>query len=118
VSLDTKKVDQLLVDVFVESYARAPEEIVIDLDAADFPVHGRQAGRILRGDYDHDCCSPLCIFRGEHMLGARLRRSNIDGSAGTREELAPIVERIRTRWPSTAIVFRADSGSCREAILS
>jgi hypothetical protein len=117
VSLDTKKVDQLLVDVFLESHARAPKEIVIDLDATDFPVHGRQEGRFFHGYYDHYCYLPLYIFCGEHLLGARLRRSNIDGSAGTLDELAPIVERIRSRWPSTEIVIRADSGFCREAIM-
>lgn len=118
VSLDASSVDRLLVDVFLESYVEVPTEIVIDLDATDFPVHGRQEGRFFHGYYDHYCYLPLYIFCGEHLLGARLRRSNIDGSAGTLDELAPIVERIRTRWSTTKIVIRADSGFCREEIMA
>jgi hypothetical protein len=118
VSLDTVAVDCLLVDVFLESHDRAPQSIVIDLDATDFAVHGRQEGRFFHGYYDHYCYLPLYIFCGEHLLGARLRRSNIDASAGTLDELAPIVERIRARWPGTKIVIRADSGFCRDEILS
>lgn len=118
VSLETAGVDRLLVDVFLESHKTAPEEIVIDLDATDFPVHGRQEGRFFHGYYDHYCYLPLYVFCGEHLLCARLRRSNIDASAGAIEELAPIVERIRACWPTTRIVIRADSGFCRDDILS
>lgn len=118
VSLNTAAVDRLLVDVFIESHANAPEQIILDLDATDFPVHGRQEGRFFHGYYEHYCYLPLYIFCGEHLLGARLRRSNIDASAGTLDELAPIVERIRARWPRTKIVIRADSGFCRDEILS
>jgi hypothetical protein len=91
---------------------------VADLDATDFPVHGQQEGRFFHGYYDHYCHLPLYIFCGKHLLGARMRRSNIDASAGTLEELAPIVARIRAAWPSTKIVIRADSGSCREEIMA
>lgn len=117
-ALDTRTVDRLFVSTFVESFAVAPERIVIDLDATDFPIHGQQEGRFFHGYYDHYCYLPLYIFCGEHLLGARLRRSNIDACAGTIEELAPIVEQIRARWPRTSILIRADSGFCREEILA
>jgi hypothetical protein len=117
-ALDTQAVDRLLIDVFLESTLRAPEQIVIDLDATDFPLHGDQEGRFFHGYYDHYCYLPLYIFAGEHLLGARLRRSNIDASAGALDELAPIVERIRAKWPATQILIRADSGFCREEIMA
>ena len=117
-SLDTDAVDRLFVEVFLESHAQAPDPIVIDLDATDFAIHGLQEGRFFHGYYDQYCYLPLYIFCGEHLLRARLRRSNIDASAGSVEELAPIVERIRARWPKTRIVIRADSGFCREEILA
>ena len=44
-------VDRLRVEVFVESYAEAPEEIVLDLDATDDPLHGEQEGRFFHGYY-------------------------------------------------------------------
>jgi len=116
--LDTAAVDRLLVDVFLESHASAPESIVIDLDATDFAIHGQQEGRFFHGYYDHHCYLPLYVFCGEHLLRARLRRSNIDGCSGALGELAPIVEQIRAAWSSTKITIRADSGFCREEIMA
>ena len=55
--------------------------------------------------------------RGEHLLCARLRCSNIDGAAGSVEELERIVGRIRQSWPEVSIVIRADSGFCRDDLL-
>jgi hypothetical protein len=115
---DTQAVDRLLVDVFLESYQQAPEEIVLDLDSTDLPIHGHQEGRFFHGFYDHYCYLPLYIFCGDHLLVARLRQSNIDGSAGSLEEVQRIVGQIRQRWPNVRIILRADSGFCRDAIMN
>jgi len=58
------------------------------------------------------------VFCGEHLLAAKLRRSNIDASAGATEEIARIVTRIRARWPRVRILLRADSGFAREALMA
>jgi hypothetical protein len=92
-------IDDLLVDVFVEAHATAPEQIVLDIDTTDFAIHGQQEGRFYHGYYDHYCYLPLYVFAGEHVLCARLRRSNIDPSAGSGKEIERIVQRIRTAWP-------------------
>ena len=39
-------------------------------------------------------------------------------SGGVEEELAGIVEQVRSRWPATRIIVRGDSGFCREALMS
>lgn len=109
--------DRLLVDAFVESYLKPPREIWLDLDATDDPLHGHQEGRFFHGYYRHYCYLPLYIFCGEHLLCARLRRSNIDASAGSIEELERIVAQIRRRWPRVRIVIRGDSGFCREPLM-
>ncbi len=118
ISYDSDSLDQLLVDLFLESHSHPPRQIILDLDATDDPVHGRQEGRFFHGYYGHYCYLPLYIFCGEHLLLARLRPSNIDASAGTVEEVAPIIQRIRDRWPKVQIVLRADSGFAREEIMS
>ena len=117
IAADPAAMDRLLVDVFVESHAKPPREIWLDLDATDDPLHGRQEGRFFHGYYRHYCYLPLYIFCGEHLLCARLRPSNIDASAGSVEELERIVGRIRARWPGTRIVVRGDSGFCREPLM-
>jgi Transposase DDE domain group 1 len=42
-------IKRLLVDLFVEAHEHAPDEIVLDLDATDDPVHGEQEGRFFHG---------------------------------------------------------------------
>ncbi|PXX99351.1 IS1380 family transposase [Halomonas sp. LBP4] len=118
IAADPAALDRLLVDVFLESYATPPREIWLDLDATDDPLHGHQEGRFFHGYYRCYCYLPLYIFCGEHLLCARLRPSNVDGAAGSVEELARIVAQIRGRWPTTRIVIRGDSGFCRDAIMS
>lgn len=116
--LDEAAVDLAFVELFLEAYAEAPEEIVLDLDATHDPIHGEQEGRFFHGFYNEYCYLPLYIFCGEFLLCARLRPSNIDASAGALEEVQRIVARIRATWPSVRIILRADSGFCREQIMS
>ncbi len=118
ISYSSEALDTLLVDLFLEAYRRAPQEIVLDLDATDTPLHGKQESRFFHGYYGHYCYLPLYIFCGDHLLCARLRPSNQDASAGSLEELQRIVRQIRARWRETRIILRADSGFCREELLA
>ena len=117
IAADPPALDRLLVDLFIESHAKPPREIWLDLNATDDPLHGHQKGRFFHGYYRCYCYLPLYIFCGEHLLCARLRPSNQDGAAGSVDELERIVAQIRTRWPKTRIVIRGDAGFCREAIM-
>lgn len=116
--LDGAAVDQLFVNVFLHAFRKAPSEIVLDLDATDDPLHGEQEGRFFHGFYGNYCYLPLYIFCGEFLLCARLRRSNIDASAGTVDELQRIVTQIRAAWPHVRLIIRADSGFAREEIMT
>jgi hypothetical protein len=118
IAVDAGAVENLLVDLFLDAHARAPKEIVLDLDATDDPLHGHQEGRFFHGYYDCYCYLPLYVFCGRHLLAAKLRRSNIDASAGAVEEVARIVARIRARWPRVRILVRADSGFAREDLMA
>jgi Transposase DDE domain group 1 len=111
------EVDAFLVDVFMEAHKRPPRQIVLDVDATDIPLHGHQEGRFFHGYYDNYCYLPLYVFCGRELLLAKLRRSNIDASAGAVEEIARIVAHIRRRWPRVRIILRADSGFAREALM-
>ena len=117
---DGAAIEALFVDLFLDAHERAPKEIVLDLDATDDPLHGHQEGRFFHGYYDYDChCYlPLYVFCGRHLLAAKLRRSNIDASAGAVEEVARIVRQIRSRWPRVRIILRGDGGFAREALMA
>jgi len=118
ISHDGAAIETLLVDLFVEAHRRVPRQIVLDLDATDDPLHGQQEGRFFHGYYDSYCYLPLYVTCGRHLLAAKLRRSNIDGSAGADVELARIVGRIRESWPRVRILVRADSGFARERLMA
>jgi hypothetical protein len=115
---DGAAIEELFVALFLEAHAVPPERITLDLDATDDPLHGHQEGRFFHGYYDCYCYLPLYVFCGRHLLAAKLRRSNIDASAGAVEEVARIVGQIRTSWPGVEILLRADSGFAREELMA
>jgi hypothetical protein len=106
-----------MVEGFIASFDRAPAELVLDFDATDDPVHGRQIGRFFHGYYDHYCFLPLYVFCGDHLLVSYLRPSNIDGAKHAWAILALLVKRLRQAWPDVRIILRADSGFCRHRML-
>ena len=111
-------VDELLVNVFIESHQKAPTEIVLDMDTTDLPLHGKQEGRFFHGYYDNYCYLPLYVFCGDHVLCARLREANHDAAFGCLQEIQRIVKQIRAAWPEVKIVLRGDSGFCRNELMS
>jgi hypothetical protein len=118
ISYDAAAVDRLFVDLFLEAHRTAPSRITLDLDATDDPLHGEQEGRFFHGYYKSYCYLPLYIFCGQHLLCAKLRRANIDASAGSVDEVARIVAQIRERWPEVQILLRADSGFTRDELMT
>jgi len=115
---DTAAIERLFGDLFLDAHSKPPTRIVIDLDATDDRLYGEQEGRHFHGYYDCYCYLPLYIFCGRHLLAAKLRSSANDAADGATEEVARIVGHIRERWPRTTIVIRADSGFCRDDLMS
>jgi hypothetical protein len=113
-----EKIDELMVDLYIQSQAVAPGEVVLDVDATDDPLHGHQEGRFFHGYYAEYCYLPLYIFSGEHLLCARLRQANEDPASGVIVELKRIIGRLREVWPGVRIIVRGDSGFCRDEIMS
>src|SRR5262244_1167799 len=110
--------NQVLIEQFIASFAAPPAEIVLDFDATDVPVHGRQEGRFFHGYYDHHCFLPLYVFCGEQLLVAYLRPASYDGARHAAAILKLLVTRLRQAWPGVRIIFRGDSGFCRPGLLS
>ena len=108
-------IERFFVQEFIDAHRHLPmPRVVLDIDPSDIELHGGQEGSFYHGYYDHRCYLPLYIFCGEHVLMARLRRSDIDGCAGTTEALQSLVPQLRQQWPDAEIVVRADSGFARE----
>src|SRR5262245_66332746 len=94
---DPLSIEALFVDLFLEAQRRTPPQIILDLGATDDPLHGHQEGGFFHGYYDCYCYLPLYILCRRHLLAAKLRRSNIDASAGAVAEVARIVAQILAR---------------------
>ncbi len=118
ITCGTRAVEELFVELFLQAHPVPPEWIVLDLDATNDPIHGDQLGRFFHGHYQEYCFLPLYIFCGDHLLCARLRPSDIDGSAGALKQLQRIIVRIRQVWPQVKILVRGDSGFCREPTMA
>jgi len=118
IELDFAAAGRLFVEMFLASRAAPPAEIVLDFDATDDPLHGRQEGRFFHGYYDTYCYLPLYVFCGDELLVAKLRPSNLDASAGTEGVLAWLVPMIRSRWPHVHIIVRGDSGFARDGTMA
>ena len=118
VAADKGAIEDLFVDLFLDSFEEAPEQIVLDFDHTDNPLHGQQEGRFFSGYYREYCYLPLYVFCGRHLLCAKLRPT----STGTQEEslevLQYLVERIRNRWSKVEIVFRADGYFSSEPLMT
>jgi len=111
------KMAEVFVEQFIASHASPPEEIVLDFDATDDPVHGDQQGRFFHGYYDAYCFLPLYVFCGNQLLVSYLRPSKIDAAKHSRAILKLLVGRFRQQWPQVKIIFRGDSGFCRWRLL-
>ncbi len=102
--------------ILVESFKKPPQELILDFDATDYPVHGNQEGKFYHGYYRKDCFLPLHVFCGSHLLVSYLRRSSEDQAKHSWTVLSLLVKRLRQVWPDCSIIFRADSGFCRHKI--
>ena len=112
------RLHEVLVEQFIASFTTAPEELVLDFDATDNPLYGQQEGRFFHGYYDSYCYLPLYVFCGQQLLCAYLRPSRIDGAKHAAAILKLLVTRLRQKWPQVRIVFRGDSGFCRQRIIN
>ncbi len=111
-------IHEVMVAQFIASVDESPKELILDFDATDDTVHGKQEGRSFNGYYDHYCFLPLYVFCKDQLLVSYLRPSNVDGAKHAWAILSLLVKRFRQTWPQVKIVFRGDSGFCRHKMLT
>ena len=115
---ETAALEEYFVQSFLRTTKKPPELLILDFDATDDPLHGKQEGRFFHGYYDCYCYLPLYVFCGDQLLWSQLRKADIDASDGALQVLQRLVKLIRHKWPLANILMRDDSGFCREAIMS
>jgi hypothetical protein len=115
---EMNELEEYFVGAFLRTTKKPAHLLILDFDATDDPLHGKQEGRFFHGYYDCYCYLPLYVFCGDHLLWAQLRKADIDASDGALEVLQRLVKLIRHKWPLVKILVRADSGFCRDALMS
>ena len=119
IEAQASQIEGLLIGEGVKAMPRKSQEIVLDFDATDDPLHGHQEGAYFHGYYKNYCYLPLYCFCGNIPLWAQLRDCKREASKGTVEALGKIVRAIRQRLgKKVRIVVGGDRGFARESIMS
>jgi hypothetical protein len=84
---EMNELEEYFVDAFLRTTKKPPRLLILDFDATDDPLHGKQAGRFFHGYYDCYRYLPLYVFCGDQLLWAQLRKADIDASDGALEVL-------------------------------
>jgi hypothetical protein len=88
---DIVALNGVLVEQFIASHEHVPQELILDVDASDIPLHGDQQ--------------------------QALRNSRIDGARHCAAVIKLLVRRLRQQWPQLRIIVRGDSGFCRQRLI-
>lgn len=118
IAADPDGIEAYFIREYVQSLPEDTTRVTLDLDATDDPLHGEQEGRFFHGYYQNYCYLPLYIFAGHWPVVAWLRTSDRDACDGALGKVEKIVSALRGRFPTVEIRLRADSGFCRDEIMS
>jgi len=107
-----KILNDYLVDLYIRTRRVTPTEVILDVDASDDPVHGRQTLSGYHGYYRQHQYLPLFVYDGAtgFPLAAWLRPGTVHASLGAVDILDAIVTRLRAAWPNVRIQVRSDNG--------
>jgi len=108
---DLYRLGEALVDLFIDSYKRAPEGIILDLDDTEDETHGHQQLRLFNAFHDAYCYMPMHIYEGKSgkLITAILRPGKRPSGKEIVSILKRIVRKIRDAWPDVGIMIRGDS---------
>lgn len=116
---DLYRISEVLIDQFINSYAKPPEIIVIDFDHTDNETHGHQQLTLFNGYYDEYCYLPLHVYEG--LSGKLITTILRPGKSPKGKENTAIAKRIgrkiKKAFPSTRIIFRGDSHFAQPELL-
>ncbi|MGX5851945.1 transposase, partial [Mesorhizobium sp. PL10] len=99
-----------MVDLYCTSFRQVPKRIVLDIDDTFDAVHGSQQLRLFNAHHDEYGFQPIVVFDGDgRFVGAVLRPARRPSGAEIRPHLRRLVRAIRSNWPNTRILIRADS---------
>jgi hypothetical protein len=108
---DLYRIAEVFLDIFIESYEKPPEAIILDIDDTDDATHGHQQLALFNAFHNNYCYMPIHIYEGRSgkLITTVLR----PGKRPTGEQIVSILKRVVKRigeaWPEVGILLRGDS---------
>ncbi len=108
---DLIRMSRGMVDLWCQSYPKAPKSIVLDIDDTADIVHGHQQMSLFNAHQDERCFAPIHIYDADtgHCVTTVLRPGKTPSGKEVRGHVRRLVRRIRMHWPKTRILIRGDS---------
>ncbi len=107
-----------MVRFYCQSFTTAPRQIVLDIDDTFDTVHGHQQLRLFNSYYDEYGFQPVVVFDGDgRLVGALLRPARRPKGTESAAHIRRLIRQIRSYWPKTEILLRADSHYCTPEVL-
>ena len=105
------RLGRLQVDLFIRSYKKAPETVILDFDDTEDQTYGSQQLSMFNAYYGSVCYQPMHVYEGKSgKLVATILRP---GKRPTGKEIAKMIRRIvrliKKAWPEVNIIIRGDS---------
>lgn len=107
-----KRLRDVFIDQFLQSFAEPPRRLTFDLDAVDDPAHGEQQLVMFHGFYEQYQYLPLLVTCADNdqIVMLSLRPGHVHAALGADDDLAYLVQRVRQVWPGVHIHVRGDAG--------
>jgi Transposase DDE domain group 1 len=114
------RLGDVLVDLWLSSYAAPPESVTLDIDDTLDVVHGHQQLSLFNAHYDERCFLPIHIYDAAtgRPVAMILRPGKTPTGKEIRGHLRRLVRRIRVRWPTTRILVRGDGHYGRAQVMA
>jgi hypothetical protein len=114
------RLGDVLVDLWLSSYAAPPETVTLDIDDTLDVVHGHQQLSLFNAHYDERCFLPIHVYDAAtgRPVAMILRPGKTPTGKEIRGHLRRLVRRIRVRWPTTRILVRGDGHYGRAQVMA
>ena len=102
---------EALLEIFIASYAQAPEGIILDFDDTGDRTYGHQQLSLFNSYHNGYCYMPMHIYEGKSgkLITTILRPGKRPSGAEITMILKRIVRKIRKAWPKVGIILRGDA---------
>jgi hypothetical protein len=102
----------MLLDQFIASFDKPPQQLTLDIDPFDDPTHGQQQLTFFHGYYEQYQYLPRVITCAENdlVLTVCLLHGTAHAALGAQDDLEYVLRRLREVWPDVHIHLRGDSG--------